>query len=730
MRRRTFLIGAAAAAGGLLVGYRAWTKSFDRQAVDLLAKDEGHLLAGWLKIAPDDTVTVYIPHVDMGQGTHTALAMLAAEELDADWSKVVTRRAPGEKPFANPFLARGWIIDDRKFPVVDGAVDMVFSEAARQINLQITGGSTAVRFTGRYGMRFAGAAARAMLVEAAANRWSVPADRITVRDGIVSDPVTGQSAGFGELAEAAAQLGVPSDPPFKDPATWRIAGTSPLRADIPPKTNGSFEYGIDFKLPQMLHAAVRSAPVHGGRLVSVDTAPARSMPGVVEIVTTDRAVAVIAESWWQARRALDALDPQFDDGGAVVRDAAELIAAQDRALAGGDFDELFSVGDAAEALANAQGKQVEAVYRTPWLHHAAMEPVNVTAQFADGKLTVWAGEQDALGTKAQLMELSGLGADDVEFHGLAAGGAFGRRVPPSADYMEHAVALARAASPRPVKLILHREEEFAQGAYRPALATSISAALGDNGLPVAWSQTFLVAPTRNEGFALPYAIPNQSLRAIPFATHLRTGTWRAVAHTQHAFWTECFIDELAHAAGRDPYEYRRALLAETSRERRVLDAAAELGGWGEPLGPGMGRGIAIAESYGTIAAHVVEIAMEGGMPKVRRVSAAIDCGVLIHPDTARQQVEGAIVMGLSAAMREEITLADGAVVEQSFSDYPVFTMADTPRIDITFLASDGVWGGLGEPGLPPAAPALANAVFAATGKRYRALPLARHMAGV
>jgi isoquinoline 1-oxidoreductase beta subunit len=260
------------------------------------------------------------------------------------------------------------------------------------------------------------------------------------------------------------------------------------------------------------------------------------------------------------------------------------------------------------------------------------------------------------------------------------------------------------------------------------LATSISAALGDDGLPVAWSQTFLVAPTRNEGFALPYRIPNQSLRSVAFGTHVRTGTWRAVAHTQHAFWTECFIDELAHAAGRDPYEYRRALLVEGSRERRVLEAAAELGGWGDPLGPGMGRGIAIAESYGTIAAHVVEIVMEDGMPKVRQVSAAIDCGIVIHPDTARQQVEGAIVMGLSAAMHEEITLADGAVVEQNFSDYPVFAIADTPRIDITFLTSDGPWGGLGEPGLPPAAPALANAVFAATGKRYRSLPLARQMA--
>jgi isoquinoline 1-oxidoreductase beta subunit len=728
MRRRTFLIGAAAAAGGLVIGYRTWAKSFDRQAIDLVARDEGHLLAGWLKIAPDDTVTVYIPHIDMGQGVHTTLAMLAAEELDADWSKVAARRAPGERAFANRFLARGWILGDREFPVVDGAVDMVFTEAARQIDLQTTGGSTAVRFTGYFGMRFVGAAARAMLVQAAADRWGVPAQRITVKEGVVSDPVSGQSAGFGELSEAASRLQVPRDPPFKDPATWRIAGTSPLRADIPPKTNGTFEYGIDLKLPDMLHAAVRSAPVHGGRLISVDAAPARTMPGVADVVTTDRAVAVIADSWWQARRALDALDPEFDNGGATVRDAAGLIAAQDRALESGEAEELFAAGDAAAALANTQGKRVEATYRTPWLHHAAMEPVNVTAQFAEGRLTVWAGEQDALGTKAQLMELSGLGADAVEVHGLAAGGSFGRRIPQSAEYMEHAVALARAASPRPVKLILHREEEFTHGSYRPALATHISAITGDDGLPVAWSQTFLAGPTRNEGFALPYRIPNQSLRSVPFGTHLRTGTWRSVAHTQHAFWTECFIDELAHAAGRDPYEYRRALLTEGSREQRVLDAAAELGGWTKPLEEGMGRGIAIVESFGTLVAQVVEIAIENSLPKVRRVSAAVDCGTVIHPDTARQQVEGAIVMGLSAAMREEITLIGGAVAEQNFSDYPVFTMAEVPQIDIVFLRSDGPWGGLGEPGLPPAAPALANAIFAATGERHRTLPIVRRAA--
>ncbi|HWK68513.1 MAG TPA: molybdopterin cofactor-binding domain-containing protein [Rhizobiaceae bacterium] len=727
MRRRAFLLGSAAVAGGLVLGYRAWARSYDRAAVALVQDEGEHLLAGWLKIAADDLVTVYIPHIDMGQGTHTALAMLAAEELDADWSKVRTERAPGEKMFANQFLARGWIIQDRTFPLVDGAVEMAFEEISRVINLQITGGSTAVRMTGRFGMRQVGAAARAMLVGAAAARWNVPAARLVVRDGIVSDPESGRTARFGELAEDAARLRVPSDVVLKPKSAWRLASTSPARLDIPAKIDGSFRYGIDLALPGMLYAALRAAPVHGGTLAEVDLAPARTMQGVVEAVRMERAVAVLASSWWQARRAVEALEPRFSEGGATIRDSGALHAEQERMLAAGKATAMVTLGDAATALREApDAKRIAADYRVPYLHHAAMEPINLTAQFDGGRLTVWGGEQDALGTKARLVELSGLSARKVTFHGLAAGGSFGRRIPDAADYLDYVVPLALAASPRPVKLILSREEEFTHGAYRPALATRIEAVLGRDGLPVAWSQTFLAGPTRNEGFALPYAIPHQSIRAVDFATHVRTGTWRSVAHTQHAFWTESFIDELAHAAGRDPLDYRNALLPDDSRERRVLGIAAETAGWGTPLPDGRGRGIAIAESYGTVAAHVVEISLgEGGLPRVERVVAAIDCGTIIHPDTARAQVEGAIVMGLSAALLEEITIAGGAVQQANFPDYPIMTMADLPEIEVIFVSSDAHWGGLGEPGLPPVAPALCNAIFAAGGHRVRSLPIRR-----
>ncbi|BCH28400.1 oxidoreductase subunit beta [Mesorhizobium sp. L-8-10] len=727
MRRRTFLFGSAAAAGGLVLGYRAWAASYERAAIGQVQGEGEHLLAGWLKISTDDTVTVYVPHIDMGQGTHTALAMLAAEELDADWSKVRTERAPGERTFANQFLARGWIIEDRKFPLVDGAVDMAFEEIARVIDLQITGGSTAVRMTGRFGMRRVGAAARAMLVTAAATRWSVPAAQISVRDGIVSDQASGRSARFGELAEAAARLPVPHGAPLKQPGEWRIAGTSPGRLDIPAKTDGSFGYGIDLKLPDMLYAALRSAPVHGGRLIDADLAPAKAISGVVDVLRLDNAAAVVAPSWCQARRAVDALELRFSNGDAKVLDGIALHAAQDRALSEIDGTDMVDIGDAVEAFeAAAETRRITATYRVPYLHHAAMEPINITAQFAEGRLTVWGGEQDALGTKAKLVELSGLSGDAVTFHGLAAGGSFGRRIPVSADYLDHIVPLARAASPRPVKLILSREEEFTHGAYRPALATVMKASLGRDGRPTAWLQTFLAGPTRNEGFALPYTIANQSIRAIDFATHVRTGTWRAVAHTQHAYWMESFVDELAHAVGQDSFEYRRSLLPEGSRERKVLETAAKKAGWGEPLPAGHGRGIAIAESYGTVVAEVIEVSLRAdGMPHVHRVVAAVDCGTVIHPDTARAQVEGAILMGLGAALFEEITLDGGAVVETNFPNYPIMTMGETPAIEVHFVSSDGAWGGLGEPGLPPAAPALCNALFAAGGRRIRSLPIRR-----
>jgi isoquinoline 1-oxidoreductase beta subunit len=727
MKRRTFLLGAAAlGTGGLVLGYRAWTDRFEAQAAALTANDGGKLIGGWVKIGSDDSVTVYVPHVDMGQGTHTALAMMLAEELDADWSKVRPERAPGEKAFANRFLAEGWILQGLKVPrFLDGAVDTTFAEAARFINLQITGGSTAVRFTGQVGMRIVGAAARSMLVQAAAKRWGVGVGELTTADSVVTHAKSGLKVGYGELAAAAAELPMPASPPLKRRDTYRIIGTSPARFDIPAKVKGAPLYAIDIRLPEMRYAAVMSAPVHGGRLASVEPAPAMAVNGVERVVRFDDGVGVIARGYWQAQKGLAALKPAFTDGGNGKVSSASLTTAQERALGTAEGKSMVKLGDAEAALRQPGARIVEATYHVPFLHHAAMEPINATAQVKDGKLTVWSGEQDALGAKMKLVELSGFAAESVTLNALPVGGSFGRRVSVTTRHLEQVVQLAKAASPHPVQMIWSREEDFAQGTYRPQVASRIRAALAPDGRPTAWSQAFVETPGRNEAFGLPYLIPNQSIRAVPVPVHVTQGSWRSVAHTQHGFYTETFIDELAYAAGRDPFEYRRDLLPAGSRHRRVLETAAEKADWGKPLPAGRGLGIALVESFGSVVAQVIEASPgANGAPVVHRVVAVVDCGEVCHPDTATQQVEGAIVMGLGAAIAERITIENGAVRERNFFDYPITTMATTPpAIEVHFVRSDGAWGGLGEPGMPPVAPALANALFAATGRRSRALPL-------
>jgi isoquinoline 1-oxidoreductase subunit beta len=729
MKRRTFLLGAAAITGGLALGYRAWSAGFDTQAAALTGGDGGKLLAGWVKIGADDVVTVYVPHADMGQGTHTALAMMLAEELDADWSRVRTERAPADKAFANRFLAEGWILQGWQPPsFLGGTISAGFAEAARFINLQITGGSTAVRFTGQGGMRIVGAAARSMLLEAAARRWGVDAKTLIASAGIVTDPARGRSARFGELAAEAATLTVPSNLQLKSRRDYKIIGRSLPRLDIPAKATGAMQYGIDLVLPDMLHAAVKAAPVHGGKLISVDAAPAMRFEGVQRVLKLQNCVVVVATSFWQARRALEALQPAFDDGGNGGVSTKSHFERQDKLLSERNASSVHKSGDADAVLKAAPASRiVEATYRVPYLHHAAMEPINATAQFKDGALTVWAGEQDALGSRAELIKATGLAADKVTLNALPIGGAFGRRIAQTSQHLSLVAEIAKAMSPKPVKMIWTREEDFAQGAYRPALSTHIRASLGADGKPTAWSQVYvnLTGPGRRDGYLIPYDIPAQSLDAIESTTHIRTGTWRSVAHTQHAFYTECFIDELAKAAGRDPFEYRRDLLPPGSRARKVLETAAEKSDWGKPAAAGAARGIALVESFGTIVAHVVEASRRAdGKPHVHRVTAAVDCGDVCHPDNATAQVEGAIVMGLSAAIGEQITIDRGAVVQKNFPDYPLLTLADAPpRIDVHFLRSDGPWGGLGEPGLPPVAPALANALFAITGERKRSLPL-------
>jgi len=733
MKRRTWLLGSAAALGGaMVVGWSAWSGTVARRARELTTARPGAaggevLLAGWVKLAADGTVTVLVPHADMGQGVFTALAMMLADEMDADWSRVRAERAPADKVFANGYLTKGYVVGVKPLQpeLLDGLALAGLTEAARIRNVQVTGGSLSVRTTGQMGLRVAGAATRAMLLQAAAQRLGVPVSELDAANGVVTHPASARSVPYGQLAEAAAQLSPPARPVLKRRKEWKLIGTSPPRFEVPAKSTGRMTYGIDLQLPGMKVATVMQAPVPGGKLIGVDPAPALATPGVERVVKLDDAVAVVGRGYWHARTGLLALAPQWSDGGHGSESSAAIAQRQRAALSGNEGKVLHEAGDAAKV----QGaRSVEAHYDVPFLYHAAMEPINVTARFGDGKLTVWCGEQDALGAKANVLEVSGLAADAVEFIGMPIGGGFGRRSARRSDHFKQVVQLARELSPHPVKLIWSREEDIAQGGFRPALATSISAKLGTDGAPLAWQQRFIDTPeVVIEGYDLPYTIAHQSLVAVPCPHPVRLSAWRSVGHTQYGFWTECFVDELAQAAGRDPFEYRRDLLPAGSRHRRVLEAAARHAGWGTPLPAGRGRGIALVESFGSVVAEVVEASLStGGEPKVHRVVAVVDCGTVVHRDTATQQIESGVLMGLSAALGEAITIDKGAVAQRTMHDYQLLKLAQAPRIDVHFIEDDAVpIGGVGEVGVPPAAPALVNALAVVSGRRTRSLPLRR-----
>lgn len=722
MKRRTWLIGTGAVIGGALgvgvLGLAVRDGHYERRMHDLVKP----LLAGWISIAPDGIVTVYIPHADMGQGSHTALAMMAAEELDAAWSQVRTQQAPADPAFANRYFIEGFLLKGRQLPeAVRSGAALAFGEISRLANMQVTGGSASVRFTGQMGLRAAGAAAREMLLAAAATQWGVPRSELTTREGTVLHAASGRTIAYGQLVPAASALDAPAHVTLKKRGDFRLVGTAPPRLDIPDKVTGRTRYGIDVALPGMLVATVMASPVHGERLLQVDEAPAHAVAGVRHVLKLPNAVAVVADGYWAAHTGLAALKPRFSSG-TNAQVTSEAIAARfDAALRSGEAKAIHAAGDAA----GAKGNRISATYSVPFLHHATMEPINATAQWDAGKLKVWGSEQDALGARANLVDVSGLALADVEFTPMALGGGFGRRSAPKKDHLAQVVAIAKAVAPAPVKLIWSREEDFAQGAYRPAVTTHIEATLDDAGRIVAWQQRFIDTPELiNEGFPLPYAIANQRIEAVAAPTHVRYGAWRSVAHSQHGFFTETFVDELAVAAKQDPLAFRRMHLPPGSRHLRVLDEAARRAGWGTPLPAGHARGIALVESFGSVVAEVIEASLDAnGAPQVHKVTAVVDCGFVVHRDTAAQQVQGGIIMGLSAALGEAITIQDGAVVQRSFPDYPILRMHQVPALDIAFVESDGPLGGLGEVGLPPVAPALANALGTLSGKRIRVLPV-------
>lgn len=708
VKRRAFLIGGLAVAGGGIFALQYGDYAARRDALAMTKGGKGGSFTGWLKISEDDRITVYSPHIDMGTGNSTALAQMVADELDADWGKVSVEHAPADNAFANAWLAKGFVKDIAGVSL-PGSIASLLS---RNLVNQITGGSSAVRFTGQLGMRTLGAAAREALVAEAADRLKVPVGELATSKNTVTHAKSGRTLRYGELATAAAERRLSSEPKLKKPKDFVYIGQSVPRLDVPAKVDGSAIYGIDVTLPDMRVATVMAAPVRGAKLESVDPAPAMAVKGVEKVVQMDNAVAVIAKGYWPALKGLQALSPKFSDGGhGGVTSAA--IAAEQEGL----------VKEGSKPLDAAGGKLVEALYRAPYIHHMMMETFAMTAHRKGDSLEVWGGMQDPLATRKSLADAAGLDFDKVKFNTTLLGGGFGRKLPGTGSDIIPQVTKLAMESPWPVKLIWPREEEVRQGTYRPASTIGFKAALGKDGKISAWSALFAQAAGNEAGMKLIYDIPSIEAEHVDHGTNILTAAWRSVEASQHGFFQESFMDELAHAAGADPLEFRKRHLAANSRAVRVLDAAAKAAGWGTALPAGVGRGIAVVESFGTVCAHVIEASLkDDGTPKVHKVWAAVDCGQVVNPLNAEAQVAGGIIMGLSAAIGEEITIDKGAVMQSSFGDYPVMQMADAPEIFVEFVVSDAPMGGLGEPGLPPAAPALANALFAVSGKRVRAMP--------
>lgn len=708
--RRAFIGAGSLTGGGFLLGVAGFTFAPSRHS--LVAADAAATgqLTTWITVTPDDVVTVLVPHCEMGQGVPTALAMMAAEEMDADWAHVRVQEAPALDAYANGYIVRAAGGDYIPAAMARG-LDYAAFKAAEWFGFQVTGGSTSVRGTGEFGMRVAGAAARQMLVEAAATQWGVSPAECTVAKSRISHAASGRSTTFGPISRAAAALKVPARPALKDPSAYVLRRTSLPRLDIPAKVDGSAKYAIDVRVPGMLYAALAMAPVNGGQLISVDASPAEAMRGVKKVVTLPNAVAVVADSLWRARKALAALSPQFSDAGHGSVSTASIFSAFEAAL-----------GQAPALPADAV-KTVTADYKAPFLAHATMEPMVCTAKVDQGRVEIWTGVQDPLNARSVAAKALGIDAEQVTLTNHLLGGGFGRRLPFTFDYVELGVRVAQAMSPTPVQTIWTRENDIQHDYYRGAAMSRHAGALDAGGRPLA-AHSVYTGGGNGEAVAMPYDIAAMEAEEKKAPHHVRPGQWRSVLNSQHGFFKESFIDELAHAAAADPFEFRRGLLDKAPRFKAALEKAAAMAGWGQPLPPGEGRGIAICESFGTIVAEVAHVAVgaDGGL-KVKHVHAAVDCGDVVNLDTARSQVEGGIVFALSAALLSEITIEQGKVVQSNFRDYPMIHLADTPLVSVEFLRSDAPLGGLGEPCVPPLAPALTNAIFAACGVRVRELPV-------
>jgi isoquinoline 1-oxidoreductase subunit beta len=662
--------------------------------------------SAWLRITPDGRVTVLCGSAEMGQGVLTAIPMLLAEELDADWSRVSVEQAPADKAFANPMFG-----------------------------MQATGGSTTVRAHWEP-LRKAGAAARAMLVAAAAERWGVDAATLHTEKGQVID-AKGRKLAYGALVAAAAKQAVPTDAPLKNPKDFKLLGQPLKRLDTPAKIGGKAKYGIDAQVPGMLVAVMARAPLPGAKVARLNDAKAKAVKGVEQVITIQSGVAVLASGYWAAKKGRDALEIDWDLGPNTGLSSAMVSALLTE---GADNAEALAIdkGNVRDANA-ASATAIDALYEAPYLAHACMEPMNCTAWVKGDEVEIWAGTQSQGPAQGILSAVAQATPAKVKINTMMLGGGFGRRFAP--DFAIDATLLSKMSG-KPVKLIYSREDDMAAGFYRPASVARFSGALDAQGRPtmlkvgvgspsIMSASGFMKIPDSGvDEFAMegiadhPYDIDNQRIAYGRRESGPKVWFWRSVGHSQNVFFLEGFIDELAAAAKKDPYEFRRGLLSQQPRYKGVLEAAAQKAGWGQPLPAGVFRGIAVAQSFGSYVAEVAEVSVGAdGVPKVHRVVAAVDCGMTVNPEIIRRQIEGAIVYGLSAALYGKITLKDGKVEQGNFHDYPVLRMSEMPKVEVHILPSGEKPGGIGEPGTPPIAPALVNAIYAATGKRLRSLPI-------
>ena len=703
--RRSFIASVAALGGGMALGLRLPEAASAAEAATNPAE-----INAWVVVQPDDTVIIRVARSEMGQGITTALPMLVAEELDCDWNKV---RAEFPSPEENLRRKRAW-----------GEMS--------------TGGSRSVRTSQEY-LRQAGAIAREMLIAAAAAQWDVPAAECQAVKSVVTHKPSGRTLRYGEVAAAAAKLPPPALPELKDPKKWTLLGTPQKRLDTADKVTGKPIFGIDVRVPNMLYAAIVQSPVFGGTVKSYDEAKIRNLKGVHRVVPLPGAVAVVADNWWRAKQAVDALPVTWEDGQNGNASSASIAELLHRGLAAPEAAVVRAYGDVDAGLTKA-ATRVEAQYAVPFLSHATMEPQNCTAHVTAERVEIWAPTQSGEAALAAAAAAAEMAPEKVVVHKMMLGGGFGRRGAVQ-DYVKQAVLIAKAAG-QPVKLLWTREEDIRHDFYRPTAMVKFTAGLDADGMPVAWrvrltgpSIIASLFPQRltsgvDQSFAngfteeMAYEVPNYEVGYAMRATHVPVGFWRSVNHSQNGFFRESFIDEMAHAAGEDPYHYRRKLLGNEARRLAVLDTAAGRAGW-ENLAPeGISRGIALVEAYGSLCAQVVEVSVSGkGEVRVHRVTAAVDTGHVVNPAILQSQVESAIVYGLTAAFYGSITIENGRVQQGNFDDYEMLRIAGMPSVETVLVPSGGFWGGGGEPGVPPLAPALCNAIFAATGKRIRSLPL-------